>query len=248
VSFASIWLIYDLLDFWLGGTQKCLWSFGAPGPAAAISAAQVALIASEAALLTGRATGAIALVNFFARIVEVYVFPLNDFCYAAISSLILTRCDCRAGGSREAPAWPRDVFLLQTAWIYAATALLKLNPFFLSGGDFFVRQNYLATALDWPYPAFYRTWIGTVSANALLAWAAVVAEAGLAGLLVAWWLRPRWRPRLRPLALALVIGIHGFAAATANVFFFGASMVAQVYWLTYPDPRTDTPCKPAVTV
>jgi hypothetical protein len=147
--------------------------------------------------------------------------------------LILSQCrleddPARPGAAAPEPAWPRDVLLAQAAWMYFATALLKTSAVFLSGGHMFVRHQYLLVACGWPYPAFYRAFVSTLPGNALLARGAILGELALAGMIA---LRAPKR-----LTVALSLCVHGFAAVACNVFFFGASMVAMVAFLT-PDRR-----------
>ena len=120
----------------------------------------------------------------------------------------------------------------ETAWIYFSTAFLKLNPFWLTGGDLYSRQMFQLSSHNWPYPMLYKTLVSGLQINAVLAWTAVVCEFSLAFVLAYWCLggkRKRW---VSGLAMALVILIHGFAAFIMNVWFFSASMIAQVICLT----------------
>ena len=152
---------------------------------------------------------------------ELTVFPFNDFYYYIVVCLLLA-----IPGN---PRWRHDVLLLQTAWIYAATALLKVNADWLSGGHLFVRAGYLWNAGGWPHIGAFRACSESLACTAVLARGAVAGELLLAALLFA--------RRGRPLAIALAVGIHLFAALMLNVWFFGASMVAQVALLfpTRPD-------------
>jgi hypothetical protein len=234
ISFAATWLLYDVLDLALGGTQGFFWGVPSPSVHRGIFVAQLLLIGLETGLLFGLLARWLAFALFLVRLYEASLFPLNDFLYFCVAALLLSQCDCGNGSLTEnVPAWPREVFVLQTSWIYFSTALLKLNSYFLSGGDLYVRQNYLASALHWPYPAFYEHWISTLVGNALLAWAGVAAEISMAGLLLAWWFYPAHRRRLHLAVFSLALAIHGFGAIALNVFFFGASMFLQVALFTY---------------
>ena len=226
-TFAAIWLLYDLIDLVTGQTQN--WSLVTQGfPVTGLRISLCVLIACEAGLLLGWRPRTMAFCAFLARGFEAWIFGLNDFYYFSVAALILTQFDY------EKPrAWPRDVLILQTAWIYFASALLKASQPFLSGGYYFVRQNYVAAVLPLPFPDFYRSFISTLQGNSVLAYATVVSEMSLALTLIAWWAWPDRRVRLRIVAIALAVGIHGFAACTADVFFFGASLVAQIALLTY---------------
>jgi len=234
IAFALIWLIYDGLDVYWGATHTILLS---DVPIPSLLWTQCFLILTELFILVGFKPRFFALIAFLLRAIEFQIFPLNDFLYFCVSALLLSQCDCSSERGSDlklipARAWPRNIFVLQLAWIYFSSALLKLNPSFLSGGDLFVRQNYTFAAFNWPYPQFYRIWISSLSGNAVLAWVGVAAEFSLAFTLLAWLKRPQHRSRLRILAVGLALGIHGFSALSLNVFFFGASLLAQVWFLT----------------
>jgi hypothetical protein len=229
VAFAAIWLTYDVLDLCLKGTGTSVayWS-GAPR-LLQLEAIQLALIAAEAGLLVGWRARRCAFAAFVLRAYEAYFFfRLNDFYYFSVVALILSQCrlesdPARPGAPAPEPAWPRDVLLAQAAWMYFATALLKTSAVWVSGGHLFVRQQYLQTICGWPYPAVYRAFVATLGGNAFLARLGLAGEFLLAGLLA-------FRAPKRP-TVALAVALHGFAALALNVWFFGASMVAQAAFL-----------------
>lgn len=231
IAFAAIWLVYDLLDLIYAGTAREFWAVPNRGIPHKLAIVQILLIAFEALLLLGWRPRITALAAFAVRTYESTFLPLNDFFYFCIIALILSQSDCE-NGDEPAAAWPRDLLVLQAAWIYFASSLLKLNAPFLSGGDLYVRQNYLATALSWHYPDFYLAWISTLAGNAVLAWGAVSAEMSLSLVLFGWWWFPARAHRFRAAAIVLAVAVHGFAAATMNVYFFGMSLVAQIVLLT----------------
>ena len=172
------------------------------------------------------------------RTIEAFgFFRLNDFLYYIVTAalLVFARPTPVEGGPARAPAWVRDALCAQAGWIYVATAVLKMNPAFLSGGHFLVRHGYLSEILHWPYPALLRPWLLSLPFNAALARLTVASELTLRVLLLS--------RRGRRLAIFLALGIHGFAALAVNVFFFGASMLAQV-WLLFPTGEAD-PSRPA---
>jgi len=249
IVFAAIWLIYDLLDISLGETVKILWFYRGPFYSLSVISSQVILIFCELGLLLGwrpRSLAFLAFLAFLARSYESCFVPLNDFFYFTVIALILSQCEGRrgkrsvGGTSKNVAAWPRDLLVAQTAWIYFASAFLKLNPFFLSGGDLYVRQNYEVAVLPLYYPEFYRSWISTLTGNGILAGLAVTMEMSLALILLSWLLWPHRRHRLHVLASCLALGIHGYAAYNLNVFFFGASMIAQVFFLTSTKDRGES--------
>ncbi|NNN06766.1 MAG: hypothetical protein HKL90_12775 [Elusimicrobia bacterium] len=230
IAFASIWLSYDVCDFLFKGTASCL-ALGITTPhTLRLGALQLALIAVEAGLLYGRRARLCAFSAFVLRAAEAYwFFPLNDFYYFSVVALILSQCRLEPGAPES--AWSRDTLLLQMAWIYFSTALLKTSRVWLSGGHLFVRHAYLLASRGWPYPAPYRALVSTLTGNAILASLGVLGEFTMAALLV---LRGPRRA-----TVALCVALHGFAALTLNVWFFGASVVAQVVLLSAPDaPNT----------
>jgi hypothetical protein len=240
VAFATIWLIYDLLDVSVGGARGFFWSVLDPGVFDRLLACQVFLIICEVGLITGRKTREFAFAAFLARSYQSYMFPLNDFLYYSVAALILSQCDCEGPKSEPARAWPRDVFILQMAWMYFATALLKLSPTFLSGGDLYVRQNYMG-ANGWPYPQFYRNWVSFLPHDAELAWLGIAGEFTLAILLFSWWYFPKYRTRLKQASTVMALAIHAFGIVFLNVFFFSLSMVVSVVLLLQKGDEKDSP-------
>ena len=234
IFFAAIWLVYDLIDVSAGQTAKILWFYRQAGQIHGVFIFQILLIICEGALILGWRPGFFALCAFLARGAIVWVAPLNDFYYFCVIALILSQCQW---GKKEVPAWSRDLLVIQTAWIYFATAFFKLNPAFLSGGDLYARGNYEATVLPLPFPAFYKNWISHLNFDLGLSWMAVVLEMSMALTLVFWLLakkrRPQYRNKIRWIAICLSVAIHGYAAVFLNVFFFGASMITQVALLTW---------------
>lgn len=211
-AFALIWLVYDVLDLALGGTAS---TFDLPvgHRPLALTVCQLGLIGVQIGMALGRPTAPLfGLLAVLLRGMELMLFPLNDFYYYVVIGLWLA-----IPGS---PRWRYDLLLFQTGWIYAATALLKLNVDWLSGGHLFVRAGYLWEAAGWPHLPAFRGCSESLGCTAVLARGAIAAELLLAGLLFA-------RRGRRP-AIALAVGIHLFAALALNVWFFGASMVAQV--------------------
>ena len=210
--FAALWITYDLIDLFSHGTADILWTTDASdGP---LRALQAALIVGQLCILLGISSSLACVACFLLRLAEARLFfGLNDFYYYCVIILPLAF----AGEKR---AWTRKFLLAQLAWIYFATATLKLNSDWLSGGHLFVRQNYLAAIQGWPYPAWYRSWFLTLQGCSWLARIGVAAEFFLAALLVT----RRW-PRS---TTALAISVHLFAALALNVWFFGASMALGV--------------------
>jgi hypothetical protein len=233
VAFASIWLLYDVLDVTLSGTAR-LHNWAAPSAPLGLVAIQLGLIVGEALMVLGAPGAFVAPATLMAaalRGVEWYAyFPLNDFAYCALTALILAHVSAPGGALRmpasaaQTPRWPRDVLVLQAAWIYFATGALKLNPEWLSGRHLFVRLQYLHEALGWHYPVTVLRCADSLPCDATLAILGVVAELTLAALLV---LRPR-----RRIVAPLAVAIHAFGALATNVWFFGPSLVAQVAFLT----------------
>jgi hypothetical protein len=229
-AFAIVWLVYDLTDLLLGGTAHVL-NLPVGDRPALLTLCQVGLVGVQAGMALGRPSAPLfALLAAVLRGFELSVYPFNDFYYHLVICLWLA-----VPGN---PRWRHDLLLVQTGWIYAATGLLKLNTDWLSGGHLFVRAGYLWEAAGWPHPQAFEACSRSLACTGALAKGAVAAELVLAGLLLA--------RRGRRLAIALALGIHLFAAVTLNVWFFGASMVAQVALLFPPGPtRPDGSGRPS---
>jgi hypothetical protein len=211
-AFALIWLVYDLLDLVLGGTAATL-DLPAGHRPPLLTVCQLGLVCVQVGMALGRPTAPLfAAMAVVLRAFELTIFPFNDFYYYIVVCLLLT-----IPGN---PRWRHDVLLLQTGWIYAATALLKVNADWLSGGHLFVRAGYLWNAGGWPHIGAFRACSESLDCTGILAKGAIAGELLLAALLFV--------RRGRPLAIVLAVGIHLFAALMLNVWFFGASMVAQV--------------------
>jgi len=235
VAFALVWLVYDVIDFTQRQTLGIVDFSKFQMNHTFFTAAQLTVIVCELGLLIGFKARWFAFGACLARGVMAYFFGLNDFLYYSVVAFILSQADCENASSPKALAWPRDVLILQTAWIYFSTAFLKLNPLFTTGGDLYVRQNYIARTVFFYYPEFYLKWISDIGNNAVLAWGAIVGEFTLAALLFIWWFKPKRRKELRRGVILLACCIHLYAAYFLDVFFFGASMLAQVILLTLGD-------------
>lgn len=217
-AFALIWLAYDLFDLFAGGTASIA-SFLLDPHAASLKALQLGLVTAEALLLAGVRPGVLALLCCALRALEAtFFFPLNDFYYYIVITLLLSQSG--PGKDGKTPAWVRDTLVLQAAWIYLATGFLKLNPEWLSGGHLYVRLQYLAVVHEWPFPVFFREWTSVLGYDAWLAWGGAALELAL-GIGLA--LRA---PRV--LLLLCAVALHLIAAVTVNVWFFGAAMIIQV--------------------
>lgn len=233
IAFALVWLAYDVADVALGGTALSLL-----GPMAlegtrprGFVALQAGLILSELGLLSGVRSRAFAASACVLRSVFAWRFcGENDFLYFIVTSFLLAAANADgAPFGKRAPSikrWPEDALLYQVAWTYFATALLKLNPAWLSGDTLFVRTRYLA-ATGFPLAAWLERLTSHPTARAL-ATLGVAAEVVLAVLVL---LRRRRRE-----ALVLSVSLHLFAALATDVWFFGASMVCQV-WALLPSRR-----------
>jgi hypothetical protein len=242
VVFALVWLVYDGLDLAVGGTASA-WSLSPLGPPPALAATQILLVGTELLLLVGWRVELAALLAATLRGLEASFVPLNDFYYYIVVAVILSRARVSARYRGEpapehVPRWPRDLLLYQMAWIYGCAALLKLSPDWLSGDHLWVRHQLLREAGTIAYPAFYGRCIESLACDAWLARLGVISEGMIAILL---FLR---RPRI--LILALALGIHGFAAATMNVFFFGISVFLQLALLV-PESGTSPRWVPSMS-
>jgi hypothetical protein len=227
VAFAAIWLAYDALDLALGTTERSLDWFPHPRDPGLV-VVQLVLIATGAMLIWGRGVWAFGMTAAAARAVEGFVyFPLNDFFLGSIFLLLIAhstggpfRDDDRGG---RGPRWVHDVLLAQLAFIYAATAILKMNPDWLGGGHLFVRTQYLVVTWGWPYPGWLEQRLAAPPFDALLAKLAVLLELALAAVLLV--RRPFW------LGVGMAVAIHVFGAFMTNVWFLSATMIASVVLL-----------------
>jgi hypothetical protein len=240
VAFAAIWLVYDSLDLVLGTTERSLDWFPHPRDPGLV-VVQVVLIATGVMLIWGRGVWAFGMTAAAARAVEGHVyFPLNDFFLGSVFLLLVahsTGGPFREGGARAVdrrrPKWVHDALLAQLAFIYAATAILKMNPDWLGGGHLFVRTQYLRVNWNWPYPAWLEQGLAIPAFDALLSKLAIVLELGLSGVLLV--RGPYW------LGVALALAVHVFGAFITNVWFLSFTMVASVVLLLPPTPAAETP-------
>ncbi len=233
ILFGVIWLIYDLFDLSYGLSAKLSWIFTMPLHQPMVTALLVVLVICELGVVCGLWVTPCLWAAVVARALEAYYFPVNDYLYFCVTAVILTQINFNRDWSKPVRVWPRDVLLFQTAWIYAASAFLKMNPHYWSGGDLFVRLNYTAAVLPLPYFDFYRHWISEPFFSASLARFSIVMEFLIPLLLVVWFLEKK-RSRILALFIFLaVFGIHGFAMYGLNVYFFGLSLIAQVSCLLF---------------
>jgi hypothetical protein len=225
-AFGAVWLAYDLCDLLCAGTAICsYWPSGVFGAPDSLQLLQLGLVACEVAMIRGSHALVAPLLAAALRAMEACWFlRLNDFYYFIVVALLLSQVPAGSGWRRPSaarlPGWVRDALRWQTAWIYLATGTLKLNTAWLSGGHLHVRHAYLADVVRWPYPRALVPWLTHLPVDAALAGVAAVSEITL-GVLVA-----AGRPAAAILVLAA--GIHAYGALGTNVWFFGASMVAQV--------------------
>jgi hypothetical protein len=196
---------------------------------------QLGLIATGVLLVLGQYVYFAGIACAGLRYWQTRIFGLNDFHFFAVMTFLIAHGEggpFRSGRRQDAlgrpiapknPKWVRDVLLAQLAFVYAATAWLKLGPAWIAGNGIFVRTTYLKEAIHWPYPGFVASVLGSKAADAWLARAAVLSELALAVTIVR--RKPYW------LAVALAVGIHAFGAFATNVWFFSAVMVASVVLL-----------------
>jgi hypothetical protein len=237
VAFAAIWLAYDLLDLFTEGTAHCNWWMYPEAPARLILI-QLGLIVCEAVMLRGVPAALIRPAILLAFALRAYEWNeylnLNDFAYYAVTAIILVHAAPVGGLGRIpksdvlAPAWPKAVLVYEAAWIYFATGMMKVNPVWLSGRHLYVRLEYIRYAFGWPYPGVLTRCADSLPCDSVLAIMGVLGELSLAALLV-------FYPRRRIVTL-VAIGIHGFGAVATNVWFFGPSLIAQIWCLTEDGP------------
>jgi hypothetical protein len=245
VALAAVWLVYDCIDLCLSKTAT---QFIEPSPALRLKfiLLQAILIISQWCIVRGKKPQQMCAVAAAARLMEYSLFHLNDFGYDFIMLLLCCTVPTDVSTKNNA-AWHRSLqplFVLQTAYLYFATALLKLGPTWLGGGDLFVRQMYMLHVQAWPYPELYSQCVSSMACNQILALSGVTSEFLLSAALLCWALLPRTQRIAKYIAIGVCCAIHGFAAISDNVWFFGLSMVLQVACLTsYPSQRTQQPSK-----
>jgi hypothetical protein len=231
--FGFIWLAYDVADLLVSGTATVgFWPAAVLGAPHALELLQLGLIVCEVAMIRGAFPRAAPLAAAALRGTVAYRFVrLNDFYYFIVIALLLSALPPGAPWRCRVPrvrSWVHDALRWQTAWIYLATGTLKLNDAWLSGAHLTVRHAYLANVVGWPYPRALVPYLTSPVVNAKAAWLAALAEIAL-GVLVA-----AGRPAAA--AIALAAAIHAWGALATNVWFFGASMFAQVT-LIVPRPH-----------
>jgi hypothetical protein len=221
--------VYDAFDLACGATERSL--LWLPHPrSAALCALQLVLVVCGAALVRGTRVWAAGMAAAAARGLEAFAFfPLNDFYFGAVAYLLVAHSDGGPFGRGGRPRWVRDALLLELAWVYAATGVLKLSPDWLGGGHLFVRTQYLISASGWPYPAPLARALASLPFDAVLAKIAIAGELTLAAVVLA--RRPYW------LGATLAVCIHGFGTLMTNVWFFSATMVAAVLLVLPRDAR-----------
>ncbi len=225
VVFGLVWLAYDVLDVLYGGSRAA-WSIGGllARPQGSLLAVQGAAIALDLAIIAGRRLRLVAASAAMLRMAEAALFvPRNEFYYFVVIALILSHSEAAARAPRV-PRWPYDVLRWQLAWIYFASALLKLNPTWLGGGHLFVRHAYMAEVYGWRYPDLVARCVGSLPCDRILARLALGGELAVATLVVL--------GRARAIVLLLAVCIHGYAALALNVWFFGVAMIAHLALVT----------------
>ncbi len=241
--FALVWLTYDICDVLFDGTWTCknlLQRLSSDvSPARPV---QCLLVVCELGMLSGRFPVVFCLAAAGLRFYQANTYYwLNDFFYFGLTALLMAIAYFEADDLSRSPtrvkAWIVDVMRGQLGFIYVATAVMKLNPSWLSGSHLHVRVSYLHKAFDWPYPDVFLRCMSDKPCASAHAWTAVVLEL-LLGVLVAGGRFPR-------LSLLMAVAIHGFAVFTTNVWFFGASIVAHVALLAGRDaPIVPTRAEP----
>ncbi len=229
-AFFATWLVYDLFDLWTASTATFNWGYLDDAALSRLSWIQFGLILSQGLILFGRFPRLLTWIAIGLRAWEIqsYLF-LNDFMYGCVTMVILAQFAQSKDDPNQVTAWPRDVLRYETAWIYFATGMFKLNPVWLSGGHLYVRHKFTQVAQAWPYPEFYSQWLDSLPFHSVMAKFGAGSEILLAlfiALRAPWWA-----------SLTLASGIHVYAAFGLNVWFFGVSMLAQVAFVTLSDSR-----------
>ncbi len=230
--FATIWVVYDVIDLAFGMTERSRIWFPHTRDTHLLLL-QAVLIASGVMLALGKNVWAFGIIACAARTAEALrFFPLNDFFFGSVVYLLLAHSEGGPFARDRRPKWVRDTLLFELGWIYLATGVLKLNPDWLSGGHLFVRTQYLARSQGWPYATTLEHVLASRVVDARLSALGAALELTLGAVIVL--RRPYW------LAAALVVGIHSFGALITNVWFFSASMAAGVL-LLFPRAKAQPP-------
>jgi hypothetical protein len=226
--FAGVWLVYDIIDTLAGAVEHSRdWM---PHPTnLALAATHTVLIACGVQLVLDHRPFVFGAIATGARLVETHFYGLNDFFYYAILMLLMAHGEGGPFERGKKPLWVRHALLAQLAWVYFATAALKLSADWLSGGQLFARTGYLVRGFDWPYPSRLYQAFQSMHFCAILACLAVGSEFLLAFVLAT--RRPYW------LGVVLVVGIHTFAMVVTNVWFFSVSNIVIVVLLLPRRPR-----------
>ncbi len=237
-QFAALWLVHDGID-WLWQGSLPLFLGPLPQSFQLLRGLLVAArLSRQAAGGLGIAPAGVCSVARLARGLQaIYFTPLNDFTYVCVMWTFWALVEAPQS-SRFAL---RRCMGLQVAWIYFASALLKLSPTWLSGSHLWVRQQHLFEHLGWPLPQCLRPLVQSLAVARAEAFCGVAAEAALAALLLHISLRRQARPWCGRLACALALAVHGAGALLGNVWFFGPSMLLQVVLLSRPPPRPSPP-------
>ncbi|CAN5314692.1 hypothetical protein BH09MYX1_BH09MYX1_15530 [soil metagenome] len=223
--FAGIVVLYDVIDVALGATEhETDWFPHARDQEMLFL--QLALIGCGLLLAFGKWVYITGIICAALRFEEARIFALNDFHFIAVLTLLVAHGQggpFSGEGAPKNPKWVRDALLAQVAFVYLATAWLKLGPAWIRGDGIYVRTMYLAVGSRWPFPGFIERALGLRAFDGWLARGAVLAEGALAITLI------RRRPYI--LAVGLAVGIHAFGAVATNVWFFGAVMITTVVML-----------------
>jgi len=218
--FAGVWLLYDAIDLVWGTTERSLSWF----PHARdwrLAALQVVLVASGLMLVVGKRIWMFGMAAAAARATEALeMFPLNDFYFCSIVYALIAHSGGGPFAEGRRPKWVHDALLVEFAWVYLATGVLKLNRDWLSGGHLFVRTQYLVQSQDWPFPLPVERALRSLPIDGVLATVGAALEILLSGVMFA---RRPYR-----LGVTLAVAIHGAGALITNVWFFSASMIAGV--------------------
>jgi hypothetical protein len=231
--FGCLWLFYDVIDLFFQQARIEIEVGGFPIPTKYIFLCQLFLIFSEVGMVLRPQVSFFILIAFLARLAEIWFFPVNDFCFYCVIAFILFQFSFKSKGDKKSVnLWPRDILVLEMAWIYFCSALLKLGPHFFSGGDLYVRNNYIANIVPIHYPSSYFDLISSLSNNSLFSKLGLGAEFFLSIALAGWLVFSRHRKPLRALIIALALAIHGYAMVFLNVIFFGFSIVLLAILVT----------------
>lgn len=230
--FTAIWILYDVSDLLLHGATTVGWRLHGSPLIQYYTILQIVLVIFETAIFFSFHPRLFAFACLLCRGCIASYWPLNDFLFYCIIMLIFSLCKTE---HQRVSKWPIDVLNAQIAWVYFSTAVLKINPAWMTGGGLYVRIQEAKMFLGRAYPQFIESIFSDLTYLSILARIAIIGELAVSLLLLYCLTTPNANRYARYLLCFLVCCIHIFAAITVNVLFFGAVMISMVVILNFPE-------------